>query len=100
MWWTPDGERILQGAEARLFREALGTLVDMVRDDDEGLWQFDAPPFDSLRPNQKLAVLAQVGTALLQENEPMPRLTAVLEAGVGATRTTTWPCRPIQPTWR
>ncbi len=40
MWWTPDGERILQGAEAQLFQEALGVLVDMVRDDDEGLWQF------------------------------------------------------------
>jgi len=32
MWWTPDGERILQGAEARLFRKALGMLVDMVRE--------------------------------------------------------------------
>ena len=84
MWWTQDGARVLQGAEAKLFREALGTIVDMVRDDDEGIWQFDAPPFDILRPNQKLAVLAQVGTALLHENVPMPRLTAVLEAGVGA----------------
>ena len=84
MWWTPDGERILQGAEARLFREALGMVVDMVRDDHEGLWQFGAPPFDNLQPNQKLAVLAQVGTALLREDQPMPRLTAVLEAAVGA----------------
>ena len=84
MWWTPDGERILQGAEARLFREALGTLVDMVRDDDEGMWQFDAPPFDDLQPNQKLAVLAQIGTALFREDRPMPKLTAVLEAAVEA----------------
>jgi hypothetical protein len=84
MWWTPDGERTLKDAEARLFREALGTLVDMVRDDDEGLWQFAAPPFDALQPNQKLALLAQVGTALLREDQPMPRLTAVLEATVGA----------------
>ena len=84
MWWTPDGERILQGAEARLFREALGMIVDMVRDDAEGLWQFGAPPFDKLQPNQKLAVLAQVGTALLCKDQPMPRLTAALEAAVGA----------------
>jgi hypothetical protein len=85
MWWTPEGERVLQGAEARLFREALGMIVDMVRDDDnEELWQFGAPPFDKLQPNQKLAVLAEVGSALLQENQPMPRLTAVLEAAVGA----------------
>ncbi len=82
MWWTPDGERILQGAEATLFREALGTLVDMIRDDDEGMWQFDAPPFDDLQPNQKLTVLAQIGTALLREDQP--KLTAVLEAAVEA----------------
>jgi len=84
MWWTPDGERILQGAEGGLFREALGTVVDMVRNDNESLWQFSAPPFDNLQPNQKLAVLAQVGSALLRENEPTPKLTAVLEAAVGA----------------
>jgi hypothetical protein len=83
MWWTPDGQRILQGAEARLFSEALGMIVDMVRDNNEGLWQFNAPPFDKLQPNQKLAVLAEVGRALLQENKPMPRLTAVREAAVG-----------------
>jgi hypothetical protein len=23
MWWTPDGDRILQGAEAQFFREAI-----------------------------------------------------------------------------
>ena len=84
MWSTPDGERILQGAGGRLFREALGMIVDMVRDDREGLWQFASPPFDKLQPNQKLAVLAQVGTALLCKDQPMPRLTAALEAAVGA----------------
>jgi hypothetical protein len=25
MWWTPDDQRVLQGAEATLFQEALGT---------------------------------------------------------------------------
>ena len=84
MWWTPDGERVLQGAEAKLFREALAVIVDMVRDDHAGRWDFSAPPFDKLQPNQKLAVLAEVGSALLQANQPMPRLTAVREAAVGA----------------
>ena len=74
----------MQGAEAQLFRKILGVLVDMVRDDDEGMCQFAAPPFDALQPNQKLAVLAQVGSALLREDQPLPRLTAVLEAAVGA----------------
>jgi hypothetical protein len=84
MWWTPDGQRVLQGAEGRLFREALGTIADMVRDDTEGVWKFGAPPFDNLQPNQKLALLAQVGSALLREDHPMPPLTAILEAGAGA----------------
>ncbi len=84
IWWTPDGEWILQGAEGQLSREALGMIVDMVRDDNEGLWQFAAPPFDKLQPNRKLAVLAQVGTALLCKDQPMPQLTVVLEAAVGA----------------
>ena len=84
MWPTPDGERTLQGAEAALFKEGLGTLVDMVRDDTEGLWHFGIPPFDNLPPNQKLAVLAQIGNALLCKDQPVPRLTAVWEAAVGA----------------
>jgi hypothetical protein len=58
--------------------------VDMVRDDHEGLWEIGVPPFDNLQPNQKLAVLAQVGIALLCEDQPVPRLTTVLEAAVGA----------------
>jgi len=40
--------RILQGAEAALFREALGTVVDMVRDDNKSVWQFDARLVPSL----------------------------------------------------
>ena len=110
MWWTPDGERILQGAEAGLFRAALGVTVDMVREDDEGLWQASVPPFDTLQPNQKLAVLAEVGSALLQESQPMPRLTAVREAAVGAVYEAIMPMVEMEidqppeghesPTWR
>lgn len=84
MWRTPAGDRTLQGAEAALFKEALGNLVDMVSDDEEGMWEFNAPPFDALQPNQKLALLAQVGAALLQEDRPALRLTAILEATVAA----------------
>jgi hypothetical protein len=84
MWSTPDGERILQGAEAALFRESLGTLADIVRDDEEGFGDYGSPPFDALQSNQKLAVLAQIGTAPLRENQPAPKLCAVLEGAVGA----------------
>ena len=37
MWWTSNGERVLEGAEASLFRECLARLVDdlyTLRDDD------------------------------------------------------------------
>ena len=73
MWWTSDGERILKGAEAALFREALGVLVDYVCQDEDGtIWQFGVAPFDSLQHGQKLAVLTQVGCALLRDDEAPP----------------------------
>lgn len=82
MWLTSEGERTLRGCEAALFTEALAVIVDMVREED-GLWTFDSPPFDDLRPNQKLAMLAQVGVSLLREAPAVP-LTALNEATVAA----------------
>jgi hypothetical protein len=81
MWWTPDGERVLRGREAALFREALGVLTDLVRDDEKGdLCQFGMSVFDGLQRSQKLAVLAEVGTALLREETPPLALTAVRDS--------------------
>jgi hypothetical protein len=82
MWHTPKGERTLKGAEAALFREALGTLVDQIRIDDEEFWQSSISLFDSLSHQQKLAVLALVGAGLLRESQPALKLTATLEATV------------------
>jgi len=83
MWWTPDGERVLRGRESALFREALGVLADYVRDDQEGdLCQSGISAFDSLQRSQKLAILAEVGAALLREETPSLPLTAVREATV------------------
>ncbi|MFC1596689.1 hypothetical protein ACFL5Q_01970 [Planctomycetota bacterium] len=73
----------MRGREATLFREALGVLTDFVRDDEKGdLCQFGISAFDSLQRSQRLAVLAEVGTALLREEAPAPTLTAVREATV------------------
>lgn len=84
MWWTPDRERILQGAEGRLFRKSLTVIVGIVCNDTEGLWQPDAPrPSIISTSNRKLAVLAEVSSALLQEDRPMPSLVAFREAAVG-----------------
>jgi hypothetical protein len=83
MWWTPDGERVLRGQEADLFREALGVLADFVHDDQEGdLFRFGISVFDGLQGSQKLAIMAEVGTALLREETPSLPLTAVREATV------------------
>lgn len=91
MWWTSDGERILEGAEAALFQEALGVLVDYVQQDEDGtIWQFGVPPFDTLQYGQKLAVLARVGCGLLREDEAAPRLTAVLEGAVAVIYALVW----------
>ncbi len=40
--------------------------------------------FDKLESSQQLALLAEVGTALLDENSPPPELTAIREATVAA----------------
>ena len=47
-------------------------IVDMVREDTEGCLEFSAPPFDKLQPNQKLAVLAEVGMPCCRRISPCP----------------------------
>lgn len=82
MWWTQQGERTLTGAEAALFREALGVTVDQALqslDDDDA---FGFPQFDRLTGNARLALLAEVGSALLREDVPMPDLNSLRELTV------------------
>jgi len=79
MWRTKIGERTLRGREWDLFREGLSTLWDQIGD------SVDVPEacatgvgvFDRLQPAAKLAILALVGTALRDENEPCPELAAL-----------------------
>jgi hypothetical protein len=84
MWWTQDGYRTLEGAEAQLFREMLAALVeDQVRAeacDDQ--WPIGIDVFDDLEYGQKLAMLEFVGRGLLVKDEPAPELTAVSEASL------------------
>ena len=74
MWHTAAGDRTLTGAEAKLLKESLGHVVDMIERDadiDES-WPFDIPVFDSLAWQQKLALLAHVAAALFRDDIPMP----------------------------
>jgi hypothetical protein len=83
MYWSPEGEITLKGAQAGLFREALGAVADLLceyPEDDPFEWGVRA--FDALQRGQKFHLLARLGRALLREEEPMPRLTASLEGAL------------------
>ncbi|MGE3317196.1 MAG: hypothetical protein AB7O26_18925 [Planctomycetaceae bacterium] len=86
-WKTEIGERILLGAESILIRNAMLTMVDLVEDDFANgsvQWEFGVDLFDLLSPAARLAMLAQVGWALLRQTEVCPPLTAINEAAVAA----------------
>ncbi len=82
MWHTSKGDRILHGAEARLFKAALTGLVEYTTEPDE--WSCGIVLFDELTFSQRLAVLEGIATALLTEAQVMPELTAVNEAAIAA----------------
>jgi hypothetical protein len=88
MWRTPEGKRVLAGAEWDLFREGLGFLWDEVEFEfDDGMEDnacVGVVAFDRLQPGQKLALLALVGEALRDPAVPPPDLTACNEAAVAA----------------
>ncbi len=78
MWRTSNGTRTLKGAEARLFAEALWSLLDAPMEDCE----YGIQCFDSLTSGQKASVLSTIGNCLLREDVPAVPLTAVLEGGI------------------
>jgi len=84
MWRTQDGERTLVGAEARLFAECLWDLISEGNLDEQEDYELGIAVFDSLSYPQQIAVLHEVGCALLKLEVPSPRLTAVSEGGVAA----------------
>ena len=86
MWWTPEGQRVLTSAEGVLFREGLASLIDHIEiGESVGLvYEVGISVFDDLTHSQKLAMLAVVGSGLLDGDVPLPELTAVLEGAVAA----------------
>ena len=81
MYWTPQGERVLLGAERYLFEETLDMMADELCMGDA---QFGVEAFDELQRGQKLFVLYRAGRALLHPEEPKPELTAFLEGAMAA----------------
>ncbi len=86
-WHTPRGDRVLVGREAELFRDALMIITDWIEgdvDQEQALHEFGIPAFDSTTARGKLALLADVGHALLMETDRCPKLTVVNESTIGA----------------
>lgn len=84
MWRTSCGDRTLEGAEARLFAEALLSLLDQ-----EISLRFESCPlgiecYDSLTYGQRISVLSRVADGLLREDAPAVPLTTVAKGAVAA----------------
>ena len=84
MWRTSCGERTLDGAEARVFAEALLCLLDEAFMDRFEDYPSGVNCFDDLTYGQKVTVLVTVGNGLLRKDVPVVELTAALEAAIAA----------------
>ena len=83
MWHTNCGDRTLEGAEARLFAEALWDFVSELQV-DEGDYDVGLEVFDRLTYGQKASLLSIIGTGLLKPDIPMRKLTAAVESAIAA----------------
>lgn len=86
MWHTSKGDRTLSGAEAQLIRELIAFVHDEITIalDQDDPYESGVALFDDLQPTQQLALLLEIGSALLDESRPVLELTAVREAAVYA----------------
>ena len=83
MWHTNCGDRTLEGAEARLFAEALWDFVSEL-EVDEGDYDVGLHVFDRLTYGQKVSLLSIIGNGLLKPDVPMHKLTAAVESAIAA----------------
>ena len=83
MWHTNGGDRTLEGGEARLFAEALWDFVCEM-EVDEGDYDVGLYVFDRLTYGQKVSLLSIIGAGLLKSDEPLRKLTAVVEGAIAA----------------
>jgi hypothetical protein len=87
MWRMHDGNRVLRDAEWELFAAGLEILRDLVEGDISGATnhtQTGVGVFDALTAEQKLALLADVASALRDPAVPMPQHTATNEGAIAA----------------
>ncbi|MEJ2705416.1 MAG: hypothetical protein P8Z79_23495 [Sedimentisphaerales bacterium] len=84
MWRTECGVRILKGAEARVFAEALSDLLDEAIMGEIDDYELGIRCFDDLTFGQKISVLVTISNGLLREDVPPVELTAVVEGAIAA----------------
>ena len=84
MWRTQYGDRILDGAEAIVFAEALSSLLDEAIMGTLDDYELGIKCFDNLTYGQRISVLATIGNGLFRKDVKPVELTAVLEAGIAA----------------
>lgn len=87
MWRMHDGDRVLTESEWVVFRTGLDLLRDFVESDisaGEDTVETGVPAFDRLTAEQKLALLADVASAVRDQTIPMPVHTAANEGAIMA----------------
>jgi hypothetical protein len=83
MWHTNNGDRTLEGAEARLFAETLWNFVSEL-EGVEGDYGISLRVFDRLTYGQKASMLSTIGAGLLMPDVPICKLTANVEGAIAA----------------
>ena len=83
VWRTDYSDRILEGAEAKVFANALLSLLDEF-DLCDFEYDLGIKCFDTLTVGQKISVLSTIGNGLFRKEVEIVELTAVLESGIGA----------------
>ena len=85
MWHTSEGDRNLEGNEAKLFKNGITGLVEYEKEEgDLDGFGYSTAVFDNLTWSQRLAVLENAATHLLTKTNAIPKLTAVNEAAIAA----------------
>jgi hypothetical protein len=90
MWRTPIGDRRLDPAESMLFREAVASLVEELREERDILqpgeqeYQTGVAVFDDLVYPQRLLMLEAVTYALTANDNLVPEHSAVNEGAIAA----------------
>ena len=83
VWRTDPSDRILEGPEAKVFAEALLSLLDEF-DLCDFEYDLGIKCFDTLTVGQKISVLSTIANGLFRKDVEPVELTAVLESGIGA----------------